>query len=139
MLLLRKLLCVMLIIVSSAASAEMFVIRKISVSGLHRISLGTVLSYLPVKEGDRIDSSQAADIIRDLYKTNFFSDVTLKRNKGDLLIHVVERSVIGSLKTTGNSKITKKDLLEVLKNVGVFEGQPLDPAILNATSDESTS
>lgn len=132
MLLLRKLLCVMLIIVSSAASAEMFVIRKISVSGLHRISLGTVLSYLPVKEGDRIDSSQAADIIRDLYKTNFFSDVTLKRNKGDLLIHVVERSVIGSLKTTGNSKITKKDLLEVLKNVGVFEGQPLDPAILNA-------
>src|SRR3972149_2410744 len=135
MLLLRKILCVALIIISAAASAEEFVVRKISVSGLQRISLGTVLYSLDsisVKEGERIDSSQTTDIIRALYKTNFFSDVTVKRNKNDLLIHVAERSVIGSMKIEGNSKLTKKDLLEGLKQVGFFEGQPYDPAILNA-------
>ncbi|EKE01643.1 MAG: hypothetical protein ACD_21C00083G0001 [uncultured bacterium] len=132
MLRLKKLLfCGVLMFVCSAACADEFIIHKIRVSGLQRISLGTVLSYLPVKEGDRIDSSQTVYIIRDLYKTNFFSNVDLKRVNNDLLINVVERAVIGSIKVSGNNKITKKQMSDVLKNVGLTEGQALDQALLN--------
>ena len=131
--LLKKLLCCffVLLFVCSAAYAEEFVIHKIHFNGLQRITLGTALSYLPVKAGDRIDSSQTVYIIRALYKTNFFSDVSVARSNDDLLINVVERAVIGSIKVSGNSKITKKQMDEVLKSVDLVDGQALDQAILN--------
>ncbi len=134
--LLRKILCAVTILaICSAAIAETFVINNIHVNGLKRVNRGTVLSYLAeisVKEGGSIDTADTADIIRALYKTDFFSDVTLERRNNDLVINVIERSIIGSMSITGNSKLTKKQLTEALKGVGISEGRPLDPAILNA-------
>ncbi|MBU0744092.1 MAG: outer membrane protein assembly factor BamA [Gammaproteobacteria bacterium] len=136
MTLLKKILfAVFISSIFSIASAETFVIKKINVHGLHRISLGTVLSYLSdlqVKAGARIDSSETPDIIRALYKTGFFSDVSVGYVNNSLLINVVERSVIGILNVSGNHKITKKQLIDALKGVGIAEGQALDPAVLNA-------
>lgn len=136
--LLKKILGAVLIAsfcVCTIANAETFVIKNIRVNGLQRINYATVLSYLAeisVKEGERIDTADTSDIIRALYKTNFFSEVTLNRNNDDLIINVVERSVIGSLSITGNSKLTKKQLTEALKHVGISEGQALDLMVLNA-------
>lgn len=134
--LLKKLLCAVFVLMFaySTVFAEEFVIHKIRFSGLQRISVGTALSYLAdagVKEGESIDSSQTAYIIRALYKPNFFSDVSLTRSGNDLLIKVVERSVIGSIKISGNSKITTKDMDEALKRAGLVEGQAMNQALLN--------
>lgn len=132
---LKKTLGVLILILLCAlAHAESFVVKKIQVNGLKRVSLATVLSYLSdaVKVGDTIDPSETTGIIKTLYDTNFFSDVALERRGNELIINVIERSVIGSLTLSGNHKITKKQLQEALKNVGIAEGQALDPAILNA-------
>lgn len=133
MLLLRRVsYAIFMLLICSVASAEEFVIENIKVNGLQRVSLGTVLSYLPVKVGDTIDTEETADIIHALYKENFFSDISVDRNDDELIINVVERKIIGSLKIVGNKKITDKQLLEALKSVDIFEGQPLDPAVLKA-------
>jgi len=126
MLLLFRLLVLSCVFLCSVAFADQFVIHKIKVEGNHRVSVGTILSYLPVKEGDKIDSSQTSDIIRALYNTGFFSDVKLTQNKGTLIVTVIERSVIGSINISGNKKVTDKQLLEVLKNAGLSEGQAFD-------------
>lgn len=115
----------------ASAEAEVFTVEKIQVDGLQRISLGTFLNYLPVKEGDRIDSEQTSDIIRALYKTGFFSDVSVARSGSTLLISVVERSVIGEINISGNDKISKKQLLGALKEIGLTEGQILDNSVLS--------
>jgi outer membrane protein insertion porin family len=134
--LLKKLLCSVFILVfaCSAAFAEEFVIHKIRFAGLKRISTATALSYLTdagIKEGERIESSQTGYVIRALYKTNFFSNISLTRSGDDLLIKVVERAVIGSIKVSGNSKITTKDMDDALKRSGLVEGQAMDQALLN--------
>lgn len=136
MLLLKKMLCgvFVLLFIFSAAYAEEFVIHKIHFNGLQRITPATALSYLAdvgVKEGSRTDSAQTTYIIRALYKTNFFSDVSVARSNNDLLIKVVERAVIGSIKVSGNSKITKKQMDQGLKDADLVEGQALDQALLN--------
>ena len=115
----------------SVAEAEMVTIKKIQVEGLHRISLGTFLSYLPVKEGDMIDSAETPDIIRAVYRTGFFSDVGLSIQGNVLHVQVIERAVISQINISGNDKISKKQLLSALKDIGLTEGQVLDSALLS--------
>lgn len=115
----------------SLASAEIFTINKIEVRGLHGVQLGTVLSNLPVKEGDKIDSSQTSEIIRDLYKTGFFDNVDITRSNNNLIITVIERPTIGEINISGNKDITKKQLLSSLKDIGLVEGEVYSESALS--------
>lgn len=131
--LIKHLLVIICVCFATTAIAERFTIQKIQVVGLQRISRGTLLSYLPVKEGDCIESARTSDIIRVLYKTGFFTSVDLARKNGELIITVVERPVIGSIKVSGNKKIEKKQLDEIFKSSGLVEGEVFDSSALNAT------
>lgn len=115
----------------TAASAEVFTINKIEIHGLQGVQLGTVLNGLPIKEGDRIDSSQTGEIIHDVYKTGFFDNVDLVRSGNNIIITVIERPAIGEINISGNKDITKKELLTSLKDIGLVEGDIFNPATLS--------
>ena len=70
----RILLFVLLLSVlfAKAWAAESFVVRKISIEGLQRVSSETVYSYLPIKSGETLRPEKTGAIISDLYKTGFF-------------------------------------------------------------------
>jgi len=120
----------LLMIIGVANAASDFVVREIRVEGLQKISLDTVKSYLPVKVGEKLDALKTQEIIRTLYRTGFFNDVSLAEQGNTLIVKVVERSVIGSLNISGNKEITKKQLMDALKNAGFTEGHPYDDATL---------
>lgn len=128
----KKIILTSCLAMATLAHAEQIVIHKIKVEGLQRVSLGTFLSYLPVKEGDRLDTTQMPTIIKTLYKTGFFNEVNLTQKNGELLITVHERPVIGSIRITGNKKITTKQMQEVFKTAGLVEGEAFDNAVLNS-------
>lgn len=115
----------------SNAYAESFIVRNIQITGNQRIGKQTISSYLPVKVGERFDSSQTVNVIAALYDTGFFSNVEVDSRDSTLFIKVEERSVITTLNVSGNKKITKKQLLDVFKQVGVSQGEVLDRSALN--------
>lgn len=117
------------------AATGNFVVRKIKVEGLQRISYGTVLSYLPVKPGETLTPEETSDIITSLYNTGFFSNVQLSRDGNDLIINVVERPTIGAINISGNKKIPTKKLQEVLNNIGIAEGNAFDRSTLQALQE----
>lgn len=126
------LLCFLLLnsFISASFGAEAFVVKKIEIDGLQRISADTVYSYLPIKRGQLLSAGKSSEIIRSLYKTGFFSRISLAEDGHTLIIHVVERPTIGELKMTGNSVIPTDKLTTVMKSVGVAEGRSYDRAIL---------
>ncbi|MGH8280926.1 MAG: POTRA domain-containing protein, partial [Gammaproteobacteria bacterium] len=75
----------LLLTAPAVRAAESFVVKKIQIVGLQRISEGTVFDYLPINIGDQINETRVQDAIRALYKTGFFRDVALRRD-GDTLI-----------------------------------------------------
>ncbi len=113
---------------STIASA--FIVKKITVLGLQRIPESTVLSYLPIKQGQDLDSTSTSTIIQILYRTGFFNDVNVGRNGDDLVIQVVERPVIGAMRISGNKEIKTPDLMTALKKAGIAEGLPFDNSIV---------
>lgn len=128
----RFLLLVLMTFMSwvSIFAANGFVVRKIRVDGLQRISLSTVLSYLPIKQGQVLQPDETGSIVSALYSTGFFSNVTLARDGNDLVINVQERPTIGSIKISGNKKVQTKKLEDVLKSIGLQEGNIFDSSIL---------
>lgn len=109
-------------------SAGSFIISNIQVEGLHRISLGTVLNYVPVKVGDTMNQAREAETLRELYDTGFFQNVALARSGNVLIIEIVERPTIGEITVTGNSDITTEQLNAVLTQIGIVKGQVFRPA-----------
>lgn len=112
-----------------------FTVDKIEIQGLKRINEGTVLNYLPVQIGQSIKPSDTAKIIRVLYKTGFFSDVTLDHKGNTLIVKVVEKPTIGEFKITGNKSIPTKTLRKTLSDLGFAEGRVYDPSLLSSIRD----
>lgn len=105
------------------SAANSFVVRDIKVTGLQRISAGTVLNYLPVQVGEEVGPASTAQIIRALYDTGFFQSVELERQGNTLIVHVVERATIGSVTVTGNKEIPSDKMKALLKELGLVKGR----------------
>ena len=114
-----------------AYASSSFTVERIQVEGLQRVPLSTVMNYLPVKVGSEFNPSQGPAIISALYNTGFFSNVELEREDSVLVVKVQERPIVGSINFTGNKKIDKKKIDEILKNARVSAGTVYDSAKLN--------
>lgn len=119
-----------------AAAAEPFVIRDIRVEGLQRIAAGTVFNYLPVKVGDTLTEKSAQEAIKALYKTGFFRDVRLERQGDVLIVSVVERPSIASIRISGTREFPQDELLRSLKEIGLSEGRIFNRSLLDRVEQE---
>ena len=113
-----------------------FTVSDIRIDGLQRIGAGTVFTYLPVERGDTLDSAKAAEALRALYKTGFFEDVRLDHQGSILVITVVERPAINKLTLVGNKDLKTEDLLKVLKDIGLAEGDTFNRLNLDRVTQE---
>ncbi|MFA5983204.1 MAG: outer membrane protein assembly factor BamA [Methylococcaceae bacterium] len=126
----------LLIVCQAVFGGEDFVIRDIKINGLQRISVGTVFNYLPVNVGDRFSLDNASPVIKALFKTGFFKDITLEREASTLVINVVERPSIAKIIFEGNKDISKDDLSKALKKIGLSEGKVFDQQVLDKVEQE---
>lgn len=115
---------------NTALAFEPFVVETIKLEGLQRISEGTVYNYLPVEVGEVVAETDTHAILRELYKTGFFSQISLLRDDHVLVVKVVERPAIGSIQIKGNKDIKTDDLNKGLKDAGLQEGRTYQPATL---------
>ena len=118
------------------ADDQTFVVKKIQLVGLQRISDGTVYDYLPVNIGDTMDPAHVQQAIRALYKTGFFRDVELRRDGDTLVVAVVERPSIAHFSVTGNKLIKSDDLNKSLTKAGLSEGQIFNKVVLDGLEQD---
>lgn len=114
------------------AQSDAFTIGQIKIAGLQRVMPTTVDHYLPVHKGDVLTDQKSIELIQDLYKTGFFSDVQLNRKGHTLWIVVKERPTISSINFSGNSAVTNKQLIKALTSSGITEGAFYDSSNLHS-------
>lgn len=125
------------LLVSQAVKSDgEFVVSDIKVTGLQRISLGTVYNYLPVNVGERFSQEKVAPAIRALFKTGFFKDITLERQGNTLMVKVIERPSIAKIIFEGNKDLSKDDLKKALDKIGLSEGKIFDRQVLDKVEQE---
>jgi len=93
-----------------AQSGQGGVVREIQVEGNQRIEVGTIISYMLIKEGDAFDTRRVDRSLKSLFATGLFADVTIRRQGEALIVAVVENPVINRIAFEGNSRLKDDDL-----------------------------
>jgi outer membrane protein insertion porin family len=114
----------LLLVAGQAFAAD--VVQKIEFNGLERVTKETALSYLSVKEGKTLSPVQVRQIIKSLFATGFFRDVTVSQDGGVLKIAVIERPTIADIKLEGSKIIKQDELLQAIEVMGVKKGRILN-------------
>lgn len=120
----------------AVAETGSFTVKDIQIQGLMRVSPASVYAQLPINTGDVIDDAKVSQAIRKLFATGSFEDVALEREGDILIIKVVERPSIASIKLDGNKAIDTDTLMKALKDAGLVEGEVLKRASLDHIKGE---
>jgi outer membrane protein insertion porin family len=105
-----KSVCLIFLFFSSHAVSE--ILNKIEINGNDRISDETIKLFISVDINDQINDVKLNKILKDLYETNFFNDITLKFDNQILLIDVKENPIIEKINYKG---LKSKRILDIIK------------------------
>jgi outer membrane protein insertion porin family len=102
-----KFILTLFLIISSTLAVKAEVINDIIVKNNDRISINTIKTYGDIKIGVDYSSDDLNNILKNLYETNFFKDISLKIEKNILVIDVMENKLIQKININGikSSKI----------------------------------
>ena len=93
------------------------VINDYQIQGNDRIPIETILMFSKFKIGDDLDENQINNILKNLYKTNFFQNVEIKLINNKLTIIVKENPLIQNISYNGVK--SKKILKEIQKGLSL--------------------
>ena len=73
------------------------VVTKVEVKGNQRISAETVFIFGDITIGQNFESQNINELIKKLYDTNYFDDISVELKNGVMVISVTENPLIGPL------------------------------------------
>ena len=88
-------------------------LNKIEITGNDRISDETIRLFISVDIKDEIDEVKLNNILKDLYDTDFFKDISVEFNNQILSINVIENPIIENISYIG---IKSNRILELIKD-----------------------
>jgi outer membrane protein insertion porin family len=135
---LNKLFVTFLFLITNDLSAQ--TIQDIKIKGLQRVEPGVIFDSIPFDIGDDVNEIDSAEIIRYIYKTGQFRDVSVEFDSGNLTVIVSEKPIIASIEFSGNDLIQEDKLREGIRQVNLYEGAVFDKQVLsNLEKDLSKS
>jgi outer membrane protein insertion porin family len=125
-----------LFVAAPAWAFDPFVVQDIRVEGIQRTEAGTVFNYLPVRVGETFTEAQAAEAIRGLFDTGFFSDVRIEVENNVIVVLVDERPAIADVTLSGVKEFDMEGLKKGLRDIGLSEARIFDRALLERAEQE---
>ena len=111
--------------------ANNHLINRIDVTGNNRIDENTILNYAKLSVGSAYNQAEIDEALRDLYKTELFSDVQINYDDSRIVITVQENFLINQVAFEGNKAINDDSLraLVSLKARSTFSKNKLEEDI----------
>ena len=125
----KKLILVLLFSFFSILKANSEIIKSIEIIGNERVSSETIKLFSKVNINETLDSNDLNDILKNLYDTNFFKDITLELISNTLKIEVVENPIIENITFNGIKSDTLRQ--EITKNLKLKSRSSYNEVLLN--------
>ena len=96
------------------------VVKKIEITGNERISDDTIKLFSEISLNSDLKKENLNEILKKLYETNFFQNVSIKFENNTLFVNVEENPIIENINYQG---IKKKKLIDLLKNDAIIKSR----------------
>ena len=127
----RKFFFVMLLILSITKLAFSDEIKTFEVIGNDRLAKETIILFSELNVNDSINSNDLNNAFKKLYTTDYFKDIKISFDNGNLKINVIENPLIQSVTINGvKNKSILKQLTKITKEVEKY------PYLENKISDQ---
>ncbi len=114
------------------------VINNILIEGNQRVTDDTVLSYADISEGEIFTNQIGQRMIKDLYDTGYFDDISFDVDGNVLTIKLKEKPIISIINIIDNKIVEDEDIFSALDDVGVSRARPFDKNIFDKIEQELT-
>ncbi len=94
----------------ASAPAAAQTVASIEVEGNRRVEAETIRSYFKPGPNGQLDAGRIDDGLKALIETGLFQDVKINRDRGRIVVVVVENPVINRVAFEGNKKIKDEQL-----------------------------
>jgi len=114
---------ILFVTIFSTVSAYSEVINKIDVKGNDRISLETIVIFGDISLGKNYESADVNLLIKKLYESNFFSNISVELKNNKLFIVVKENPIVNLIVFEGEAAEKNKDKIRqllILKEKNAF-------------------
>ena len=112
------------------AQPRVLTVADIRIEGLQRVAASSVFGLLNVRVGDQVGQQDVANLIRDVFASDYFDDVEVLTEDNVLIIRVTERPTISEINIEGNKLIPTEALRENMTDAGLAVGQIYKPSTL---------
>ena len=124
----KKIFYIFAIFVLFLNNAFSEVLKGFQIEGNERVSKKTIINFSGVKTNADLQPTDFNKVIKNLYSTNFFEDVSLTFNAGILTIKVEEYPIVQSIVFNGIKAKKFKD--ELYKTISLKEKNPYNKLLL---------
>jgi len=124
-----KFLILLSIFILNLAIAHSEIVKEIIITGNIRISKETILMFSEVSKNKNISDLEVNEILKKLYETNFFDNVSVSLKNKILKINVSENPIIYKIKFKGLKSNTLQD--KISDNLKLKERSSYNEILLN--------
>ena len=125
----KQLTLLLLLFFLSILKANSEIVKSIEIIGNERVSSETIKLFAKVNINENLDNNDLNDILKNLYDTNFFKDITIELVSNIFIIKVDENPIIENITFNGIKSDTLKQ--EVTKNLKLKSRSSFNEVLLN--------
>ena len=104
-------------------------VKRIDVNGNERISKETIIMFSSVQINDELDEIKLNNILKNIYNSNFFDNVSIELNENILTISVIENPIIENINIEGIKSNTLNE--QILKTISLKSRSSYNEILLN--------
>lgn len=103
--------------------------QEIKITGNKRIETNTIKSYFD--NNKKLNNKELNKILKELYKTNFFNNITIINSTKQIKVKIIENPIINKIKIIGNKKLSNEVISQemTLQERGVYTKNTLNSDI----------
>ena len=112
----KKFIILFLLILANTNFAQSEIIKKINIFGNDRLSSETIIMFSRLNINENVDNDDLNNAFKNLFETNYFKEIKINFENGNLKIFVEENPLIQSITIKGiKNKSIVSDLNEITK------------------------
>ena len=115
----RILFLILISVFTNLSHADEQQLNFIEIDGNKRITNEEIIEYSNFEIGKIYNQDDISEIIKRLFSTNLFTDISIKTENNTLIINVIETPLVSRINVEGNKLLETEQIISSLECIGI--------------------